>query len=149
MHGKNRLPVKLKDLQADQERIYKTAWIKCLSLLPSLSSLVRHVVSLSSITTLTNTSGAEPLSPHSTLWLPDHNSDTGQKNTQTAFWEGKGHFPRWRKQGKVISGRQNTQKYKTFFWVSAPNPTTFIHDTRKFTALSYRTAEDLLEVKVL
>lgn len=38
-------------------------------------------------------------------------------------------------------------KIQGIFWVSVPNPTTFMHDTRKFTALCYRTAEDLLEVK--
>lgn len=147
MHGKNRLPVKLKDLQADQERIYKTAWIKCLSLLPSLSSLVRHVVSLSSITTLINTSGAEPLSPHS------------DSQTTTRTLVRRTHKLPFEKERVIFQDEGNKEKLsqedkthkntRLVFWVSAPNRTTFIHDTRKFTALSYRTAEDLLEVKVL
>lgn len=113
MQGKNRLPVKLKDLQGDQEHIYKMAWIKCLSLLPSLSSLVRHIVSLPSITTLTNTSGAEPLSPHSdsqiTPWT------LVRRTRKLPFEEERVILQDERKQGKVISGRRNTQKYKTFF----------------------------------
>lgn len=35
-----------------------------------------------------------------------------------------------------------------FAWVLVPNPKSLMHDTRKFTALCYRTEEDLLEMKV-
>lgn len=96
MHGKNTLPVKLKDLQKIKEHIYKMAWTKHPSLvLPSLSRSVKHIALLSSKTTLTNASGTEPLPQCSARWLasrPDHTKDTAQQNTEIAFRGGKSHF---------------------------------------------------------
>lgn len=148
MHGKNRLPVKLEDLQEDQGTYLQDGMVK----MPFPLAQPQQLGEAHCLTCICNHTDkhlwCRALSARSKLWLPDHTSDTAQQNTQTASWGGKGHFPRWKETRKSYLKKRKYTKTQDIFWVSVPNPT-FIHATRKFIALCYRTAEDLLEEEVL